>query len=108
MSCRCRSAQSPAHLRIPARRALPVETDRGRIASKGFAPDKDKMLDLTETAGLFEHFEVNPQPFWPVISRLLGGSLILHAVLAAGIILIPPVRDALSIAVMFRGAGFAD
>src|SRR5258705_9043555 len=83
-------------------------TQPERIASNGFATDEQKMLDLTETDGLFERFEVNPQPFWPIISRLLVGSIILHAVLAAAIILIPPVRDALSIAVMFRGAGFVD
>src|SRR5713226_10150387 len=66
------------------------------------------MLNLTETDGLFEHFEVNRAPFWPTISRLLGGSLIFHAVVAACVIFIPPVRDALSVAVMFRGAGFVD
>ena len=66
------------------------------------------MLDLIETDGLFDQFEVNREPFWPIISRLLGGSIILHAVLGAGIIFIPPVRDALSVAVMFRGAGFVD
>src|SRR5882672_3618745 len=66
------------------------------------------MLDLIETDGLFDHFEVNREPFWPIIARLLGGSIILHAVLAAGIFFIPAVRDALSIAVMFRGAGFVD
>ena len=78
------------------------------LASNEFAPDDKKMLDLRETDGLFEHFEVNREPFWPKISRLLGGSVVLHVVLAAGIILIPPVRDALSVAVMFRGAGFVD
>jgi hypothetical protein len=66
------------------------------------------MLDLTKTDGLFDHFEVNPEPFWPSISRLLGGSLVLHAAVAACVILIPPVRDALSVAVLFRGAGFVD
>jgi len=83
-------------------------TELCRIASNGFAPDKPKMLDLRETDGLFEHFEVNREPFWPVISRLLGGSIILHTVLGACIIFIPAVRDALSVAVMFRGAGFVD
>jgi hypothetical protein len=83
-------------------------TELCRIASNGFAPDEQKMLDLRETDGLFEHFEVNREPFWPIISRLLGGSIVLHAVLAACIIFIPAVRDALSVAVMFRGAGFVD
>jgi hypothetical protein len=83
-------------------------TEVFRIASNGFATEERKMLDLRETDGLFEHFEINREPFWPIISRLLGGSIILHVVLAAGVILIPPVRDALSLAVMFRGAGFVD
>jgi hypothetical protein len=66
------------------------------------------MLDLTRTSGLFEHFEVNPEPFWPRIMQLLGGSVVLHLVLIACVVFIPPVRDALSIAAMFSGAGFVD
>ena len=66
------------------------------------------MLNLTETTGLFENFEVNPEPFWPRISRLIGGSVALHAVLVALVILVPPVRNALSITEMFSGAGFVD
>jgi len=66
------------------------------------------MLDLYKTSGLFENFEVNPEPFWPRIVRLLGGSVALHLVLIACVVFIPPVRDALSIAAMFSGAGFVD
>ena len=64
------------------------------------------MLDFTETDGLFEKFEVNREPFWPQIARLLVGSVALHLVLTACVIFIPPVRDALSMAAMFSGAGF--
>lgn len=66
------------------------------------------MLDLTETDGLFDNFEVNREPFWPTITRLLGGSLVFHVAVTACVILIPPVRDALSVVVLFRGAGFVD
>jgi hypothetical protein len=66
------------------------------------------MLDLHKTSGLFENFEVNPEPFWPRIMRLLGGSVAVHLVLVACVVFIPPVRDALSIAAMFSGAGFVD
>jgi hypothetical protein len=66
------------------------------------------MLDLANTSGLFENFEVNGEPFWPRISRLIGGSVALHAVLVAFVILVPPVRNALSIAALFSGAGFVD
>src|SRR5205823_6048553 len=80
-----------------AKERMPFATEPCRIASNGFAPDEPKMLDLRETDGLFEHFEVNREPFWPVISRLLGGSIVLHAVLGACILFIPAVRDALSV-----------
>jgi hypothetical protein len=66
------------------------------------------MLDFTETDGLFDNFEVNREPFWPRILWLIAGSGAWHAVLVACIILIPPVRDALSIAALFSGTGFVD
>jgi hypothetical protein len=66
------------------------------------------MLDFTETDGLFDNFEVNREPFWPRISWLIAGSGAWHLVLLACIILIPPVRNALNIAVMFSGGGFVD
>ncbi|MEK6334285.1 MAG: hypothetical protein AABM67_04995 [Acidobacteriota bacterium] len=66
------------------------------------------MLELSKTSGLFEKFEVNPEPFWPRIMRLLGGSVVLHLALVACVVFIPPVRDALSIAAMFSGVGFVD
>jgi hypothetical protein len=66
------------------------------------------MLDFRETDGLFEKFEVNREPFWPRISWLVAGSGVWHLVLVACIVLIPPVRDALSLAALFQGAGFVD
>lgn len=51
---------------------------------------------------------MNGDPFWPKVSRLLAGSIVLHLILVACVIFIPPVRDALSIAVLFSGAGFVD
>lgn len=66
------------------------------------------MLDFTEKDTLFGKFEVNREPFWPRISWLLAGSGAWHLVLVACIILIPPVRDALSVAALFQGAGFVD
>jgi hypothetical protein len=66
------------------------------------------MLDFRETDGLFENFEVNREPFWPRISWLIAGSGVWHLVLLACIVLIPPLRDALSLAALFQGAGFVD
>jgi outer membrane biosynthesis protein TonB len=66
------------------------------------------MLQFRDTGGLFENFEVNATPFWPKVSRLIGGSVVLHLVLVACVVFIPPVRDALSIAAMFSDVGFVD
>jgi|SRR5437773_4329878 len=68
----------------------------------------EKMFEIREKLGLFDDFEVNREPFWPRINRLLGGSIILHIIVVACVVFIPPVRDALSIAAMFSDAGFVD
>jgi hypothetical protein len=67
-----------------------------------------QMLNFADTGGLFDHFEVNREPFWPRIIWLIAGSGAWHLVLLACIILVPPIRDALSIAAIFSGAGFVD
>jgi len=66
------------------------------------------MLNFADTGGLFDHFEVNREPFWPKMSWLVAGSGVWHLVVIALIVLIPPVRDAFSITAMFRDAGFVD
>ena len=60
------------------------------------------------TTGIFEDFEVNGDPFWPKISKLLGGSVVFHALLILVIAFIPPVRDALSLALIFSGGSIVD
>ena len=66
------------------------------------------MLKFADTGGLFDHFEVNREPFWPRIMWLVAGSGAWHLVVVAAIVLIPPVRNALSIAAVFSGADFVD
>lgn len=66
------------------------------------------MFNLAENHGIFDNYEVNAEPFWPRISRWLGGSVVLHIILALCVIFIPPVRDALSIALVFSGGRFVD
>jgi hypothetical protein len=66
------------------------------------------MFNFGDTGGLFDHFEVNREPFWPKMTWLVAGSGAWHLVLVALILLIPPVRDAFSITAMFREAGFVD
>jgi len=66
------------------------------------------MFSFKENQGLFDDFEVNHQPFWPVVGKLLAGSLAFHCVVVAAVVFIPPVRDALSIALVFSGGRFVD
>jgi len=66
------------------------------------------MFNLAENHGIFDHYEVNAEPFWPQLSRWLGGSVVLHIILALCVIFIPPVRDALSIALVFSGGRLVD
>src|SRR3989440_2731755 len=67
-----------------------------------------KTFDFADTGGLFDHFEVNREPFWPQLSWLLGGSAVWHVVLIVMIVMIPPLRDAFHITALFSGAGFVD
>jgi hypothetical protein len=66
------------------------------------------MFNFADTGGLFDHYEVNRDPFWRKMTWLVAGSGAWHLVLLALILLIPPVRDAFSITAMFRDAGFVD
>src|SRR5262249_53568791 len=66
------------------------------------------MLNFADTGGLFDHFEVNREPFWPRVMWVIGGSGAWHLVIVACVVMIPPVRNALSIAAVFSGAGFVD
>lgn len=66
------------------------------------------MFNFADTGGLFDHYEVNRDPFWPKMTWLVAGSGVWHLVLFALILLIPPVRDAFAITAMFRDAGFVD
>ncbi|HEX8143350.1 MAG TPA: hypothetical protein VF553_12190 [Pyrinomonadaceae bacterium] len=57
---------------------------------------------------LFENFEVNREPFWPVILRLVGASLLFHTALVLCAVYVPGVRSALNIAYLFSDARYVD
>ncbi|HEV7744864.1 MAG TPA: hypothetical protein VGO56_07700 [Pyrinomonadaceae bacterium] len=60
------------------------------------------MLDL------FANFEVNKQPRWPIISKLLLGSLVLHAICAASVVYVPGLRSAFNLASLVADTRFVD
>jgi len=59
-------------------------------------------------AELFAHFEVDKELRWPVILRLLGGSLVAHLLLIACLMYVPAFRDALNLASLIADTNFVD
>jgi hypothetical protein len=59
-------------------------------------------------AELFEKFEVNREPRWKVLTRLVGASVVLHLVLVWMVIYIPALRDTLNIAALVANTKFVD
>ena len=60
-------------------------------------------------AQLFENFEVNGDRNWGVmLTKLVGGSLVVHLALLAILIYVPAVRDTVNIAALIANARFVD
>jgi hypothetical protein len=59
-------------------------------------------------AELFANFEVGKQPRWPIISKLLAGSLVMHMSLAACVLYVPGLRSAFNLASLISGTRFVD
>jgi len=59
-------------------------------------------------AELFAKFELNKQPRWPIISKLVAGSFVLHVILAACVLYIPSVRAAFNLASLIGNTRFVD
>jgi hypothetical protein len=59
-------------------------------------------------ARLFANFEVNREPRWPTLSKLLAGSLAAHALALACVLFIPGVRDAFNLAALIADTKFVD
>ena len=57
---------------------------------------------------LFEKFEVNRDPRWHVLTKLVGVSLVLHLVFVWAAIYVPALRDTLNIAALIANTKFVD
>jgi hypothetical protein len=57
---------------------------------------------------LFERFEVDHDPRWPILLRLVAASLVLHVSAIACLIFVAPVREAFNIAALFSNTSFVD
>jgi hypothetical protein len=59
-------------------------------------------------AELFEKFEVNHDPRWAMLAKLIGASLVLHLVFVWAVIYVPAVRETLNIAALIASTKFVD
>jgi hypothetical protein len=57
---------------------------------------------------LFANFEVNKQPRWPIVSKLLAGSLVMHVSLAFCVLNVPGLRSAFNLASLIAETRFVD
>jgi hypothetical protein len=57
---------------------------------------------------LFEKFEVNRDPRWAVLSKLIGASLVLHLGILWMAIYVPAFRDTINIAALIASTKFVD
>lgn len=57
---------------------------------------------------LFADSQVNLEPRWPMLVRLITASLVLHAGLLASMVYVPGVRDAFNIASLLANTGYVD
>lgn len=59
-------------------------------------------------AELFEKFEVNRDPRWQVLTKLVGASLVLHLGFLWAVIYVPALRDTVNIAALIASTKFVD
>src|ERR1043165_6191487 len=59
-------------------------------------------------AQLFEKFEVNNDPRWKILTKLVGASLVLHLALLWMVVYVPAFRDTLNIVALVAGTKFVD
>lgn len=57
---------------------------------------------------LFENFEVNRDPKWPMLTKLVGGSLAVHLVFLWLVLYVPAFRDTLNVAALIANTRFVD
>ena len=57
---------------------------------------------------MFEKFEVNREPRWHVLTKLVGASLVLHLVFVWMVIYVPAFRDTLNIAALIASTKFVN
>lgn len=57
---------------------------------------------------LFSHFEVNREPNWPILAKLVVVSLAFHVGALASVFYVPGVRDSLNIAALLAKTDYVD
>jgi hypothetical protein len=71
-------------------------------------PGLNKDVSIRKMAELFADFEVGDELRWPIILRLLGGSLVAHLLAIACLMYVPAFRDAFNLASLIADTNFID
>lgn len=57
---------------------------------------------------LFADSQINREPRWPILLRLISASLVLHVATLASLVYVPGLRDAFNIAALLANTGYVD
>ena len=57
---------------------------------------------------IFSHFEVNREPRWPILLRLIAMSLVFHVATLATVVYVPGVRESFNIAALISRTNYVD
>ena len=77
------------------------------FASNAGTPVVRKAFKLAMSE-LFADSQINREPRWPILSKLTGASLVLHAALLASLVYVPGLRDAFNIAALLANTRYSD
>lgn len=61
-----------------------------------------------KAAELFTNVEINREPRWPLMTRLVAGSFVLHTLFVAAALYVPGVRDSFYLVKVFSDVKYAD
>ncbi len=90
---------------VQPRQRLATETP-GSASKRNLRSYND--VFISNMAELFANFEVGKELRWPVILRLLSGSLVAHLLAIACLMYVPAFRDAINLASLIADTSFVD
>lgn len=85
-----------------------LQAGRARLRGSGRAGDFRPGAWGKGMAQLFQNFEINRVPRWPLMTRLLAASVVAHGLLLVAVVYVPTLQSMLRVAGGFVGIEFVD